>query len=93
MSKIILEGHIIVPDADLETVKTALVTHIELTRQEAGCLVFEVAQDADNPNRFTVYEEFVDADAFKAHQQRVADSAWGVAAVNAERHYQISGMD
>lgn len=89
MSKIILQGHIIVPGADLASVQLELPTHIELTRQEAGCLVFQVTQDSENKNVFNVYEEFIDRDAFEAHQERVKESCWGQVAANVERHYQV----
>lgn len=42
MSKVVLEGHILVPDADLAPVIAARETHIMHTRQEKGCLVFNV---------------------------------------------------
>lgn len=93
MSKVILQGYILVPDNDLDGVEAALPEHIQLTQQEAGCLVFEVTTDKANPNRFNVYEEFVDRDAFKRHQQRVSDSPWGKVTVNVSRHYEISGLD
>ena len=93
MSKVILKGHIIVPTADIAAVTQELVTHIALTRQESGCLVFEVSQDADNANRFDVYEKFVDRDSFSSHQDRVRASKWGRVTVNVERHYQITGVE
>ncbi|MFM2591242.1 putative quinol monooxygenase [Vibrio sp. TBV020] len=55
MSKVILSGYIEIPESELETVTTALDMHIELTREEAGCLIFEVTQSNDNPNRFFVF--------------------------------------
>ena len=89
MRKVILAGRIIVPDGDLKGVIDALPTHIDLSRQEKGCLKFEVIQSAEHENIFDVYEEFVDKAAFQCHQERVRDSAWGRISVNAERHYQI----
>lgn len=44
MSKVILQGHILVPDNDLEAVTQALVVHKELTLEEPGCIVFRVSQ-------------------------------------------------
>ncbi len=38
MSKLILEGHIVVSDTDLAKVMAELPAHIELTRNEEGCL-------------------------------------------------------
>ena len=93
MAKVILKGHIIVPDADIAAVKIELINHIELTRQETGCLVFKVSQDAENPNRFDVYEEFADRDSFANHQDRVRQSTWGAITVNVERHYEITDAE
>ncbi|WP_421241904.1 putative quinol monooxygenase [Aeromonas enteropelogenes] len=89
MSKVILKGFIIVPPSALAQVKDELAKHIQLTRTEPGCLVFEVIQDSANPCRFDVYEEFVDKLAFQAHQTRVKSSYWGEITVNVERHYTV----
>jgi len=93
LSKVILKGHIIVADSDLIIMQRELVRHIELTKQEPGCLVFDVDQDKKHANKFDVYEEFVDKTAFEAHQSRVANSEWGAVTSNVERHYQIVGID
>jgi autoinducer 2-degrading protein len=37
--------------------------------QEAGNLRFDVLQDAENPDRFILYEAYKDADAAAAHKQ------------------------
>lgn len=89
MSKIILKGHIIVQEEDLETVKTALLIHIKLTQCEPGNQVFNVTQDEKNLNKFHVYEEFINKDAFEFHQKRVKQSNWGEITANVERHYEI----
>ncbi|WP_339892700.1 putative quinol monooxygenase [Neptuniibacter pectenicola] len=90
LAKVILQGFIIVPDSDLEVVQSELVTHKTLTLEEAGCLIFTVNPDDVNPNKFNVYEEFVDQTAFNNHQTRVKSSKWGEVTKNVERHYQIS---
>ena len=89
MSKVILKGFIIVPVEDLAVVKEELTNHRNLTHNESGCLVFDVTQSEINPNRFDVYEEFVNKAAFESHQKRVKDSYWGEVTVNVERHYEI----
>ena len=93
MSKVILKGYVIVPDSELTAVQNELTTHIELTRQETGCLIFEVSQDEENLNRFNVYEEFTDQNSFADHQDRVSKSKWGVVSANIERNYQITNTD
>ncbi len=89
MNKVILKGFIIVPTADLPAVKKALISHKELTRNEPGCLMFNVTQSEVNLNRFDVYEEFINKAAFEQHQVRVKTSTWGKAAANVKRHYEI----
>jgi quinol monooxygenase YgiN len=92
MNRVILKGFIIVPPNDLAVVKDELDNHIQLTRAETGCLIFEVTQDALNPCRFDVYEEFVDEAAFQAHQARVKSSRWGEITGNVERCYTVTGI-
>lgn len=93
MPKIILEGHIVVSGGDLVAVVAELPTHIQLTRQEHGCLRFDITQSPDFENVFLVYEEFVDRVAFDAHQQRIKSSAWGRVGANVQRHYQVTETD
>ena len=90
---ITLQGHIIVPDADLEQVEAELPRHIELTRAEPGCQVFEGTRSANQPNRYDVFEQFDSADAYHQHQQRVESSHWGRVTRHVERHYTVSGLE
>ncbi|GGG60145.1 antibiotic biosynthesis monooxygenase [Pseudohongiella nitratireducens] len=93
MSRLILKGFILVTESDLMAVKNELNQHIRLTLEEPGCLVFAVNQNADNPLRFDVYEEFIDRASFDAHQQRVKSSHWGKLTNNVERHYEIQEVN
>jgi autoinducer 2-degrading protein len=90
LRKVTLKGFIIVPQPDLIAVKNELENHINLTRSENGCLIFEVIQNETNPCRFEVFEEFIDLSAFQKHQARVKSSIWGKVTVNVERHYEIT---
>lgn len=90
LAKVILKGFIMVPDEDLEVVKRELITHQKLTLKESGCLIFTVTPDLTNPNKFSVYEEFLNQAAFDHHQVRVRSSKWGEVTNNVQRHYQIS---
>ncbi len=91
--KVTLQGHIIVPESDLSAVKEALIEHIRLTRQEEGCLRFDVSPDDESPTRFNVYEEFVDRNAFEDHQRRIVGTSWERATINVARHYQVEGLE
>lgn len=90
---IVLKGFIEVPQDELEIIKQALDTHIQLTQKEPGCITFTVSQRSDEPSIFDVYEEFVDKDSFSAHQERVKNSHWGAVTKNVKRVYEISGLD
>lgn len=93
MPRILLEGHIVIPDSDLTKVLRELPTHVQLTRQEAGCLRFDVTQSPDAESVFLVFEEFADRAAFEAHQRRVESSVWGSVTSGVERHYQVTEAD
>ncbi|QDT70125.1 Antibiotic biosynthesis monooxygenase [Planctomycetes bacterium MalM25] len=92
MPNVTFTGHLRVPSADLSEVETELPRHIELTRAEAGCVRFEVTQDPNDPSRYEVNEEFIDAEAFRAHQLRVRSSPWEAVAARVERHDTVSGL-
>lgn len=92
MPRIVLQGFIVIPDANLDIVKSALPQHCELTRQEPGCLQFEVTPNSTDPNRFDVYEVFESKAAFEAHQVRVKQSYWGQVTTEVERHYEIEEL-
>lgn len=93
MPQVILQGHIVVPDEDLQSVLAELPVHIALSNKEEGCLVFQVCQDKENPNTFNVYEEFAHRDAFELHQQRLKRSRWGVLTARVTRHYHIKEVN
>lgn len=89
MAKVTLQGCITVPAEQLDAVKDVLIEHIKLTREEDGCIVFNVAQRWDAPLIFDVYEEYVSDEAFSAHQARAKDSRWAEVTVDAKRDYEI----
>jgi len=90
MSKVILKGYVLASDDDLPGIEAELPGHLALTRQEVGCLVFDVQQDTNDRNRFNVYEEFIDREAFDAHQTRAKSSRWGAVSARLEKHYHIT---
>jgi quinol monooxygenase YgiN len=59
---VIAEGH-------TETVVRLMRANAAASRQEPGCLAFSVYQDADDPSRILLYEEYTDEDAFQRHRR------------------------
>ena len=89
MTKIRLTGYIDVPAARLAMVQAALPTHIALTRDEVGCLEFDVTEDETHPGRYLVSELFASRTDFDAHQARSTDSPWAAVTAGIPRHYTI----
>ena len=88
---VILEGYIKVPLKELEAIKSHLGEHIRNTLNEDGCLEFTVEQDAIDKCVFSVFEKFIDNDAFDAHQVRVKASDWSAITKNTKRVYKKIG--
>ncbi len=51
----------------INEVRKALGALQHLTVEEEGCIRFEVLQHNDSPERFTLWEQWVDEAALKAH--------------------------
>ena len=74
---VVLTGYIKVSRSERRVIQQHLAQHIQNTRQEAGCLAFEVNQSAEDDCVFTVFECFKDQAAFESHQARVKVSLFG----------------
>lgn len=83
-----LEGHIDVPADRIAQVSEALKDHIKLTREEEGCIFFNVDACTKVEGRFLVSEAFVDDAAFQFHQERAGQSAWAEASKDVTRDYK-----
>lgn len=77
--------------AEAALIAEHLPVHVVLTRQEPGCLLFEVAATED-PLIWTVEERFTGRSAFEAHQARVASSQWGRVTAGIERRYTVEDV-
>ncbi|TVZ41532.1 quinol monooxygenase YgiN [Alteromonadaceae bacterium 2753L.S.0a.02] len=88
MSKIKLSGYIDIPVEDLQAVLRELPMHISLSRDEPGCLEFNVVQDSEIATRLYVYEIFASEPHFEHHQRRLQTSDWGQLTASATRNYK-----
>ena len=57
----------LVEGRDLAETRDALRELVSLTRQEPGCLAFDILEDNEKPGRFTLWEHWTEADALSAH--------------------------
>jgi quinol monooxygenase YgiN len=90
---VVLTGYIKVSRSERRVSQQHLAQHIQNTRQEAGCLAFEVNQSAEDDCVFTVFECFKDQAAFESHQARVKVSFWSEISCNTERVFSIETQD
>ena len=51
----------------VEVVREGLTSLLEPTRQEVGCILYELMQNEVDPTDFTFYEEWTNSDALDAH--------------------------
>ena len=78
-------------DAEAEMVRAHMPEHARLTREEPGCLKFDVTE-TDDPLVWQVDEEFASPDDFRFHQERGAASTWGRISEGIKRDFQIKGL-
>lgn len=84
-----LSGKLICKTLDeSESVRRFLPEHIRLTKNEPGCVSFEVQATSD-PLIWTVEELFADQKSFDAHQKRTKKSRWAVETATILREYEI----
>lgn len=92
MNNVRLSGQLICKDLDeAAVIMKHLPQHVTLTRNEPGCVSFDVLPTAD-PLVWDVAEQFLDRSAFHAHQDRIADSEWGWVTAGIERRYVVEDV-
>ncbi|MEZ5912014.1 MAG: antibiotic biosynthesis monooxygenase [Paracoccaceae bacterium] len=93
MTTVRLNGKLLCRNAEeARIVARYLPEHIRLSREEPGCLHFDVAPLPDAPLVWTVSESFVDAAAFEAHQTRTRESRWYRATSAITREFVVNGL-
>lgn len=80
MSKLTIVANIVAKDDQIEMVKAELIKLIEKTRQEDGCINYDLHQDNDNPAHFVFYENWASEAALDKHltTKHIADYAAAV---------------
>ncbi|MDF0554552.1 putative quinol monooxygenase [Kamptonema sp. UHCC 0994] len=79
----------------VEELKTLLLSIIEPTRKEQGCIIYELLQNTTNPTDFTFVEEWesdalLDAHLASTHIQAALPKLEGIAAAPPDiRRYQL----
>jgi len=79
MSKVILVAKIKAKPAHIESVKTGLHGLVAPTRQEAGCIKYDLHQDQKDPSIFIFMEEWESAAHLQNHSTAAHIKAFGIA--------------
>ncbi len=86
MDSLWINAEIVLTDgADLITAQTELRELMEKTKSEPGCIEFQVLQNLEQPEHFTLWECWTGEDALEAHfnaPHTVAYLALGLTKVN-----------
>jgi len=88
-------AHLIALPEKVEELKSLLLSIIEPTRQESGCIKYELLQNNNDPTDFTFVEEWesndlLDAHLASAHIQEGLRKLEGIAAAPPDiRRYQL----
>ena len=92
MTEVSLTGELVcATPAEAAVVERLLPEHVLRTRAEPGCLFFEVTRRGTSLI-WDVEERFDTSEAFRAHQTRSAESAWGAGTAAIVRDYVITGF-
>ena len=83
--------HVHVKPENREAFIAAILDNARNTIQEPGALRFDVLQQADDQNRFLLYEVYRDETAIKAHKATAHYDRWAEAVKDwmAEQRYSI----
>ena len=88
-----LTGRLVCKSAEeADIVRQYLPEHKELTKEETGCVSFEVTETAD-PMIWKVEKPFTNQATFDAHQKRTKASVWGRETSMIAREYEISEIE
>ena len=67
--RIVVWAGLRVKDGAIEAFKELAAPVIEATRQEPGCIKYDLPQDSADPQTFYFFEEYADENAYKAHRE------------------------
>jgi len=77
--------------ADLQQAEHGLRELVLHTRQEPGCRMFEIRQNLQDPNRFTLWECWTDKAALAAHFEMPHTKAYLARNLTQVRHIEELG--
>src|ERR1035437_799057 len=72
----ILHVHVHIKPEFVDAFRQATVVNAAQTRQEPGCVRFDLIQEVDDPTRLVLVEIYKDASGHAAHRETAHYKAW-----------------
>lgn len=88
-NRVYIKGYIDFPADAFSSLKDAWETHVALSREEAGNILFDYEYDAEVVGRVHISEIYESKDAFEAHRARALQAGWVELSRDAQRHLDI----
>lgn len=92
MGNLTIVANIIAKKSEVELVKAELEKLIAITRQEAGCVNYDLHQDNENPAHFLFYENWESRALWLQHMSAPHLEAYKVATEGAVEQFTVNEM-
>ncbi len=92
MAKLTIVANIKAQPDKIDLVKSELLKLIEITRNEDGCLNYDLHQDNENPAHFMFYENWESRDLWQTHMNAPHLAAYMAATEGAVAEFTLNEM-
>lgn len=92
MSKLTIVANITAHDDQIELVKAELLKLISITREESGCVNYNLHQDNENPAHFLFYENWQSRELWQTHMGNTHLQQYMQATEGAVKEFTLNEM-
>lgn len=92
MTQLTIIANIVANNDKIELVKRELLKLVDITRDEQGCINYDLHQDNDNPAHFTFYENWLSRDLWQTHMNNKHLADYMVATEGAVASFTVNEM-
>lgn len=92
MANLTIVAHIRARDGKADLVEAELKKLIPITRQEEGCVQYDLHQDDSDPSHFLFYENWESRELWQTHMKAPHLTAYSAATEGAVEEFTLSEM-
>ena len=92
MSQLTIVAHVYAEEEKVELVRTELEKLVPITREEAGCVQYDLHQDDDDEAHFMFFENWETREQWLAHMEAPHLKAYGEATDGAVKEFVLFEM-